>query len=117
MARHAEVCQQPVDLFHTIIAHPVLQITEITSYKSETLVVDDVLLRIFVLVKAVQMALLTQSAEDLTTVAATAEGHVYINATGLDLKPVDALPKEHWYVITFRLDHLLILKSQLLPRS
>ena len=57
MTRHTEVGQQSVDLLDAVVAHPVLQITEITSYKREALIADDVLLCILVLVETIQMPL------------------------------------------------------------
>jgi hypothetical protein len=52
------------------------------------------------------MSFLSQSAEYLPAVSAATKGSVYINAIGLDSKPVDALPKEYWYMICLsRLDH------------
>ena len=101
MARNSEVGQQPVNLLDAVVAHPVLQIPEITSYKCEALIADDVLLCILILVEAVQMSLCPQPTEDLTAVSAAAESHIYVNTVGLDLKPVDALLQEYWYMVTF----------------
>ena len=99
MARYTEVCQQPVNLLHTIVAHPVAKIAEVAPDKGETLVVDDVPLCILILIEAEETALRTKMPEDLTTVPTATEGHVHINAVGLDVKPANALLKEYWNVI------------------
>ena len=110
MARHTEVGQQPVNLLDAVVAHPVLQIPEITSYKCEALVADNVPLCVLVLIEAVQTPPGAQPAEDLAAVSAAAEGHVYVNTVGLDSKPVDALLQEYWYVITLSLYHFCKLQ-------
>ena len=99
MTRHAEICQQSVNLFHTIIAHPVAEVAEVAPDEGEALVVNHVLLGILILVKTVKVALFVEVPEYLTAMPSTAEGDIHINAAGLDIKPADALLKEYWNVI------------------
>ena len=102
MARHTEVGQQTVDLLHVVVAHPVLDISKVASDEGESIIIDDIFLRIGILVEAVEVAFLPQATEDLPAVATPAECHIYINTVGLDFKPVDALPEEYWNVICRR---------------
>ena len=91
MTRYTQIGQQSVYVVHTVVAHPVAEVSEVAPHEGETLVVHDVLFSILVLIETVQMTLFAQSAEYLLAVAATTEGYVYINTIGLDVKPVDAL--------------------------
>ena len=45
------------------------------------------------------MTFVSQSGQDFLAVSPSTEGYIYINTVGLDIKPVDALPKEYCYVI------------------
>ena len=109
-------------MLHIVIAHPVREISEIASYKRESVVVEDVLFCIFILVESLQMTVLAQTPQDFLAVASATEGYVYINTVGLDVKPVDALLKEYWSMICLssryhRASPAFILFSNSIPNS
>ena len=57
MARHAEIGQDAVNVFHVVIAHPVGQKSEITSDEREVLLsFRHIFLRIGILVETEEMA-------------------------------------------------------------
>ena len=101
MAGDTEVGQQSINLLHFVITHPVFEVTEVASDKRETIIVHDIPLGILILVKTEKPTLGTQVPKDLTTMPATTEGYIHINAVGLDVKPANALLEEYWNVICF----------------
>ena len=99
MERHAQVGKDAVDMPQTVIAQEILQVGEVAMYKCKPVVGKPVGPRVHVLVHTQQTAAGTQLRQDGTAVAATAEGHVYIGAIGLDGKPVNALVEQCRYVV------------------
>ena len=61
MARYTQVGKQPVNTFLAIVAHPVLQVSEVGAYEGEVLIGDDVLFGVGVLVEAVQVTVVGYS--------------------------------------------------------
>ena len=80
-------------MVYTLIAHPVLQVSEVAPHESESLIIELVLFSIFILVETVQMTVLSKSAEYLSAVAATTKGNVYIYAIRFNVKTIDAFLK------------------------
>lgn len=89
VARHAKVGQYAINMLHIVVAHPVLQIPEIAPHKGKALVaIRYVLLCIGVLVKTVEVGVIAKPPQYFAAVSASAKGHIYIDATGLNVKPV-----------------------------
>ena len=76
----------------------VFAVLEILRYEGETLVVEGVLSRIFVLVKGVEMSR-REALKDGTRVAAAAKGDVDIHTIGLDVEAFDAFLQHNRVVI------------------
>ena len=92
MRRHAEVGEQAVDMLHTIIVHPVLQIAEVAAHEREAVArIGNVALRICILVEAVQMCAVGEARQYLARVATATEGDIHVYAARLDVEPVNAL--------------------------
>ena len=110
MRRHTEVGKQSVYMFHTVIAHPVLEIAEIAPHESETASgVRDVAFGVGVLVEAEQPAALAEAREYLSRMAATAERHVHIRAVRAYGESVHALLQQHRHMICARHNGLAVL--------
>jgi hypothetical protein len=75
------------------VTHPLLQIPEIAPDESEILFSQQICHRVGILVKAVEPATATQAFKNLAAMSPSAEGCVYISASGLNAQTVDALLK------------------------
>ena len=95
----AQVGQQAVDMLHAIVAHPLFHISEVAPDEGESVVVDDIFLRIGILVETVEVTVRPQTAQNLAAVAAATERDVHIDPVGLNGQPVNALLQKHWYVV------------------
>ena len=87
-------------MVHSIISHPVVQVSEITSHECEVLrSLAYVLLGICILIETVEMSCTIQSAKYLTTMATSSKSHIYVDATRTDVQTVDTLVEQNWYMI------------------
>lgn len=99
MKRNTQVGQYAVHLLYTVISQEIFQIFEITAYKSETGVIDNITLGILILVKRIEMPATAQTAQNFTRMPAAAKGHVDINAIGLYREPLHRFVEQRRYVI------------------
>jgi hypothetical protein len=90
MRGYAEVGEDGIHFFHSVIAEEVVQIAEIASYEGESFIVHNVTFRIRILVETVEVDALVALSEDFLRVPATAEGDIYIDASWLEIHSVDA---------------------------
>ena len=98
--RHAEVGQQTVDVVYLVVAHPVLQVSEVAAYERKAVAgVGNVALGVGVLVETVEVCAVGEPREYLARVPSATEGDIYINAARLDVESVDALAEKHRYMI------------------
>ena len=99
MARHAEVSQNAVQALHAIIAHPVLQISEIAPHEGEAPVGNGIGRRVCILVKTVQVALRRQPGHNLPTMAASAERGVHVHSGRVGHQTVHARLEQDGHMI------------------
>ena len=90
MRGDAEVGKNCVYLFNVVITQKIVQVTEITAYKGEMSIVDNVPFGIFVLVETKQSSTVSQAGEYLAGMAAASECHVYIRSVRTDIHSVNA---------------------------
>jgi len=86
MHGNAQVGEYAIDLWYIVVIEPMGDEGKIGRDEREPVVVDDVLLGIFVLVKSEEFAVLGEMLEDGTGVPAAAEGGIYINTVGLNVE-------------------------------
>ena len=91
VTRDAKISQYAIKSFHVVVAHPVLQIAKIAAHEGKAPVIGDVLLRIGILVETIEMAFVREMMEYFIRVAAAPEGHIGIDAVGLNIQPGNAL--------------------------
>ena len=65
MTRYAEVGQHAIELLHSVIAHPVPQVAEVTPHEGEACIIHNVAFRIGILVEAIQMCHIIHPAQHL----------------------------------------------------
>ena len=108
MRADTQVSQHTIHLFHTIVAEKVPQIAEVASHESEMLFHPfqllsvialqfqlEVLKGIHVLVETIQVPMLTQSADNLMAMAASAESDIHPYAVAItDIQTVHTFLKQ-----------------------
>ncbi len=99
VARHPQVGKQSVESFHSVVAHPVLEISEVAPHECEVVLRTHVLFRIRILVEAVQVSATVQLLQYSAAVTATAERHVDVCPVMFDVKSADALFEQYRHVI------------------
>ena len=107
MTRHAEVGQQTVHVFYTVVAHPLLDIPKVAANEGESIIIDDILFGVCILVETIEVSLSTQVPQNLTAVTAATKSDIHINTIGLDSQPVNALLKKHRHMIGFSGCHIV----------
>ena len=109
MRTDPEVGKQAVDMIYAVVAHPVVEITEVAPHKREIAgSLTDILLCILVLVEAKQPSRAVEAAEYLPAVASSSEGDIDIDASLTDVHAVNAFFQQYWDVIHFFLFLLFV---------
>ena len=88
---YSQVGQNRVCFINTIVAHEIVQIPEIASYKRKSLIVYDVFFCILVLVKTQQFTFRPQFGQNAFRMSASSESDVYIGSVRINIHPADTL--------------------------
>ena len=91
MRGDAEVGKNCVYLFNVVITQKIVQVTEITAYKGEMSIVDNVPFGIFVLIKSQQPSAFSESRKNLARMTCSSKRNVYIRSVRTNIHPVNAL--------------------------
>ena len=83
MTGNTQVCEQTIDSVHTIVSHPVFQISEVGTYKGKVFIGHNVSFSIGILVETVEMAVAVDSGKDFLRVSTTSKGDIHVDATWL----------------------------------
>ena len=101
MKRHSQIGQYAIDTVHTIVAQEIAQIAEIAPHCRKSPIGKGAADGITVLIKRIQVAILTQTLHDGTAMAAAAESGVDIRAAGMQVKRLKRLWQQGWNVVDF----------------
>lgn len=89
MARHAKVGKQSINMLHSVVAHPILEVAEVAPYEGKSFIsLRNVLLGIGILVEAIKVGFGVEPTQYLAAMTATAEGHIDVYAAWLNVESV-----------------------------
>jgi hypothetical protein len=100
VARNAKVSQQGVDTLYFVVAHPVVEKTEIAPYERKALFVfGDILLGVSVLVETVKVSFRREVFQDFFAVSAATECHIDIRSVGAYIHAFDTCFEQYGHMV------------------